>query len=358
MALYSEKLKHPKWQKKRLEIFQRDNWQCVQCGDSDTELSVHHTVYRRGVNPWEYDGNELITLCVNCHENAHGVIDSFHVGNLLHAAFKRVEEPFFGNLTGVPSGFRFIDRKLGGFQNSELIVIAGRPGMGKTALALTIAWHITVEAGIPAALFSLESDDFQISTRILCAQAGLDPVRLKRGHINREDWRRMTNVLGILQDAPLFIDTSNGLSLGTIERRIRKIRSEKNLGIAIIDNLKMMGNTRSDDREILRRMKETAKETGIPIILLSQLDGQMEERTDKRPRLYDLRGTDILSIADVVLFLYRDEVYNRAPENPLLGKAEIEIAKNRHGPVGRSVLGFTEQYGLFNELKRFPREET
>lgn len=352
MALYSEKLKHPRWQKKRLEIFQRDNWRCRQCGDSETELSVHHTAYRKGSAPWDYDGNELITLCVNCHENAHGLIDSFHVGTLLDAVFKRVEEPFFGNLTGVPSGFRFIDRKLGGFQNSELVVVAGRPGMGKTDFALNIAWHITVDAGIPAALFSLESDNFQIATRIFCARAGMDPVRLKSGHISRDDWMHMTDIMGILKESPLFIDTSNGLSLGTIERRIRKIRSEKHLGIAIIDNLKMMESNRSDAREILKRMKGLAKETGIPIILLSQLDGRIEERTDKRPLLFDLRGTDIVSIADVILFLYRDEVYNRAPDNPLLGRAEIEIAKNRHGPVGRAVLGFTELYGRFNEPER------
>lgn len=354
MSLYSEKLKHPRWQRKRLEIFQRDNWRCRQCGDPDTELVVHHKVYRAGVEPWEYGGGDLVTLCVNCHEGIHGVIDSFQAGNLLDAAFKRAEAPFFGNLTGVPSGFRFIDRTLGGFQNSELVVVAGRPGMGKTAFGLSVAWHAAVDAGVPVALFSLESDDFNISMHIFCARAKMDPVRIKNGHISREDWKTMTDIMGILKEAPLFIDTSNDLSLGTIERRIRTIRAEKNLGLAVIDTLQLVGRAGSDTPRIVKRMKSLAKEVNIPIILLSQLDGGLEERRDKRPCLYDMRGSGIVSTADVIIFLYRDEMYNGTPDNPKTGTAEIEIAKNRNGPKGRSMLGFTEQYARFDDIPERP----
>lgn len=348
--MYAEKLKHPKWQKRRLEIFQRDGWQCRRCGDDQTELVVHHKFYKPGAAPWEYPGRDLTTLCVNCHEQTHGVMASLHAGTLLDACLKRVKEPFFGNLAGVPSGFRFIDRTLGGFQRGELIVVAARPGMGKTALGLGFAWHAAAKAGISTALFSLESNDFQISTRLFCARAGMDPVRVKTGHISREDWKNMSDIMEILRAAPLFIDTSHDLLPGTIERRIRKIKAEKDLGLAIIDNLQLLGQ-KSDAPGIIRRFKRLAKETAIPVILLSGIDGRLEERPDKRPTLYDLRQDDIVSIADVILLLYRDEVYDKAPGNPSMGTAEIDIAKNRNGPVARSTLKFTEQTARFDEIK-------
>lgn len=354
MSLYSEKLKNPKWQKRRLEIFNRDNWKCQKCSDNETELVVHHKFYDKNTDPWQYGDDDLSTLCVNCHENEHKIIDTFHIKNLMSDTIDKIEENYRKEnpISGVRSGFNFLDYMIGGFQKSELIIIASRPSVGKTAFALNIARNIAVESKTPIMMFSLEMDNSQISLRMSCSEAKVDSSRIKSGYISQEDWQNITDATRVLSEAPLFIDTSMELSLNTIERRIKATKIDKNIKIAIIDNIQLISKNKFESSEIVRRLKRLAKEINIPIIALSQLDSKLEDRADKRPMLSDMNGKGIVSKSDVIVFIYRDEIYNKEPDNPRRGTAEIYIAKNRNGPTGISSLLFTPKYARFDNAQK------
>ena len=260
-------------------------------------------------------------------------------------------------VTGVPTGFNQLDNMTSGLQNSDLIILAARPSMGKTALALNIARNAAVEANIPVAIFSLEMSKEQLSLRMLCSEARIDSSRLRGGFFSMEDWHRLTDAAGVLSDAPIYIDDSASLSAMEIRAKARRLKMDKNIGLIIIDYLQLMQGRASAERrdleisEISRGLKALAKELVLPVMALSQLNRMLEQRTDKRPRLSDLRESGALEQdADVVAFIYRDEVYNKDEDNPNKGVAEILLSKQRYGPTGDVFLSFLNSFTRFENL--------
>ncbi len=260
-------------------------------------------------------------------------------------------------VTGVPTGFSQLDNLTSGFQNSDLIILAARPSMGKTALALNIARHAAVDAGIPVAIFSLEMSKEQLSLRMLCSEARMDSSRLRGGFISMEDWGRLTDAASILTQSPIFIDDSASLTAMEIRAKARRLKMDKNIGLIVIDYLQLMQGRAGAERrdleisEISRSLKALAKELKLPVLALSQLNRMLEQRTDKRPRLSDLRESGALEQdADVVAFIYRDEVYNKEEDNPSRGTAEILLSKQRNGPTGDVHLAFLNAFTRFENL--------
>jgi replicative DNA helicase len=260
-------------------------------------------------------------------------------------------------VTGVPSGFSRLDNLTSGLQNSELIILAARPSMGKTALALNIARNAAVDGNIPVALLSIEMSREQLSMRLLCAEARTDSARLRSGFFSREDWVNLTNAAEVLSEAPIYIDDSPDISAMAIRTKARRLKLEKGIGLVIIDYLQLMKTSSSAERrdleisEISRSLKALAKELNVPVLALSQLNRKLEERHDKRPQLSDLRESGALEQdADVVAFIYRDEVYNRDENNPNKGIAEILLKKQRNGPTGDVKLTFLSSYTRFENL--------
>jgi len=260
-------------------------------------------------------------------------------------------------ITGIPTGFRKLDNLTAGFQNSDLLILAARPGMGKTALALNIARNVAVEENIPTAIFSLEMAKEQLSMRLLCSEARIDSNRVRSGFFSQEDWVQLTNACGVLSEAPIYIDDSPDITAMTIRAKARRMKMDKGLGLVIIDYLQLMKSRAFLERrdleisEISRSLKSLAKELNIPVVALSQLNRRLEERSDKRPQLSDLRESGALEQdADIVAFIYRDELYNKAPDNPHRGKAELIIAKQRNGPVGVVHMAFLDTYTRFESL--------
>ena len=285
---------------------------------------------------------------------------AFHsISELLSANIDTLEERQ-GNksaLTGVPSGFTMLDNMTSGFQKSDLIIIAARPAMGKTSLALNIARNAAVDSNVPVAVFSLEMSKEQLSLRLLTSEARLNSARLRSGFFSNDDWVRLTGAADILQHAPIYIDDSPSVSPMDIRAKARRIKKEKDLGLIIIDYLQLMKTSVSGERrdleisEISRSLKILAKELNIPIIALSQLNRMLEQRSDKRPMLSDLRESGALEQdADVVAFIYRDEVYNKADDNSNKGKAEVILGKQRNGPTGTAYLAFLDAYTRFENL--------
>jgi replicative DNA helicase len=227
-------------------------------------------------------------------------------------------------VTGVTTGFSKLDALTSGFQNSDLIILAARPAMGKTAFALNMARNAAIEGGVPVAIFSLEMSKEQLSMRMLCAEARVDSSRIRSGFLNQEDWNRITDAADRLTAAPLFIDDSPDISTTSIRTKSMRMKMDKGLGLIIIDYLQLMrGNTNIERRDleisdISRSLKILAKELNLPVVALSQLNRKLEERSDKRPQLSDLRESGALEQdADLVAFIYRDEVYNRDENNPI-----------------------------------------
>jgi replicative DNA helicase len=243
----------------------------------------------------------------------------YPIKDLIKSSFKTIERLYEKRqlITGVPTGFQRLDELTSGLQPADLIIIAGRPSMGKTAFALNIAQHASVRATTPAAIFSLEMSKEQLALRMLCSEAKVDAHRLRGGFLSEADWPKLTRAAGSLSEAPLFIDDTPGLSALEMRAKARRLKIEHNLGLVIVDYLQLMrGRASADSREqeisdISRSLKALAKELSIPVIALSQLNRRVEERGDKRPQLSDLRESGAIEQdADVILFLYRDEVYN------------------------------------------------
>lgn len=257
-------------------------------------------------------------------------------------------------VTGVPTGFTQLDQKTAGFQGSDMIILAARPSMGKTALALNIARNAAIDGNVPVAIFSLEMSKESLTERLLCAEARVNSGRLRGGFINTEDWERITEAASVLSEAPIYIDDSPDISATSIRTKSRRLKMNKDLGMIIIDYLQLMkGRTAMERRdleisEISRALKLLAKELNVPVVALSQLNRKLEERSDKRPQLSDLRESGALEQdADVVAFIYRDEVYNKDENNPNQGTAEVIVAKQRNGPTGTIALTFLGQYTRF-----------
>lgn len=281
----------------------------------------------------------------------------YQVKDIVRDSFKAIEQLYEKKelITGVPTGYRDFDRITCGLQKADLIVIAGRPSMGKTALALNIVEHAAVEAGIVSAVFSLEMSKQQLVQRMMCSRAEVDASKLRGGFLSESDWPRLTRAAGLLSEAPIFIDDSPALNVLEIRAKARRLQRERGVGLIIVDYLQLMravGRPESREREISeisRSLKALAKELNVPIIALSQLNRGVESRQDKRPQLSDLRESGAIEQdADVITFIYRDEMYN--PNSPDAGKAEIIIGKQRNGPTGRITLAFRKQLTRFDDL--------
>ena len=291
----------------------------------------------------------------------------YSIRDIVKESFKTIERLFQKKelVTGVPSGFREIDRMTAGFQPSDLIIIAGRPSMGKTAFCLNVAQYAAIENKIPVAIFSLEMSKEQLVIRMLCSEAHVEGTRLRTGFLNESDWPKLTIAAGNLSEAPIYIDDTAALSILELRAKARRLKSERGLGMLIVDYLQLMkGRTRVESRqqeisEISRSLKALSKELNIPVIAVSQLSRKTEERTGNRPQLSDLRESGAIEQdADLILFIYRDEVYNRSEDNPNKGKAEVIIGKQRNGPIGKIDLAFLDKFTTFKELYKGETEST
>ena len=285
-----------------------------------------------------------------------------NVKDVLMDTFDRLEQlhETTSEVTGVPTGFRDLDRMTSGFQDSDLVIIAARPSMGKTALALNIAQYVAVEEDIPVAIFSLEMAKSQLVQRMLCSEAQVDSHRLRTGKLKDTDWRRLSQAAGRLGESSIFIDDTPGMTAMEMRAKARRIKAEHGLGLILIDYLQLMqttGRTESRQQEVSqlsRSLKGLARELDAPVVSLSQLSRAVEQRNDKRPRLSDLRSSgSIEQDADLVAFIYRDEYYN--PDTEKQGITEIIVGKQRNGPVGTVELAFQKEYTRFVDLSK--REE-
>lgn len=258
-------------------------------------------------------------------------------------------------VTGIPTGFVDLDYLLSGLQSSDLVIIAARPAMGKTSLCLNIAQHIGVREQVPIAIFNLEMSKEQLGMRLLCAEARLNSHNVRIGQLQDDDWDRLAHASEILSKAPIYIDDTPAITAVEIRAKVKRLKMEKGLGIVIIDYLQLMQtrhryeNRQQEISALSRSLKMLAKELNVPVIGLSQLSRAVEQRTDKRPQLSDLRESgSIEQDADIVMFIYRPEVYfDDAPE----GIAEIIIGKHRNGPVGSVQLAFIKDYTRFENLE-------
>jgi replicative DNA helicase len=279
-----------------------------------------------------------------------------HLSELVIKNINTLEERQNNNseYTGIPTGYKQVDALTSGLQNSDLIILAARPSMGKTAFALNIARNVAINENKLVAVFSLEMSKEQLSMRLLTSEARVNSDRLKTGMIGEDDWRQVTEAAGIISDAPIYIDDTPNVTAMEIRAKARRLKMDKDLSLIIIDYLQLMKGPFMGDRrdleisEISRSLKSLAKELNIPILVLSQLNRQVEQRADKRPMMSDLRESGAIEQdADIITFIYRDEVYNKEENNPNKGKAEILVAKNRNGAVGRAILTFIGQYTRF-----------
>lgn len=283
----------------------------------------------------------------------------FPIREIIKDSFRTIERLFEKKslITGVPTGFEELDRLTSGFQRSELIIIAGRPSMGKTAFALNIAQHAAIEMDVPVAVFSLEMSKEQLAMRMLSSEARVDAQRLRKGFLGETDWPRLTTAAGSLSEAKIFIDDTAAITVLEMKAKARRLKAEKGLGMVVLDYLQLMkGREQSPSREqeiseISRSLKALAKELNVPVVALSQLNRQVEARSDRRPQMADLRESGAIEQdADVILFIYRDEVYNRSEDNPEKGIAEIIIGKQRNGPTGKVKLAFLKEFTRFENL--------
>lgn len=280
----------------------------------------------------------------------------FALKDILTDTYRAVEEAYENKalVTGVPTGFQDLDQKTSGFQGGDLIIIAGRPGMGKTALALNIARNAARETATPAAVFSLEMSKEQLSLRMLSSEAGVDSTRMRGGFLSQEDLKKINRAAGVLYDTNLFIDDTPAISVLEIRAKARRMKMEKGLGLIAVDYLQLMKGRSSAERreleisEISRSLKALAKELSIPVIALSQLNRKVEDRTNKRPVLSDLRESGAIEQdADVIIFVYREEVYNKQVDPSKMRLAELLVAKQRNGPTGTVNLTFLEEFTRF-----------
>lgn len=284
------------------------------------------------------------------------------IKNVLIDAFTELEQLYNQkqHITGVPTGFIDLDYKTAGLHNSDLILIAARPAMGKSAFALNIATNAALKAKVPAVLFSLEMSKEQMVNRILCSEAMVDSNKVRTGKIDDDDWIKLADTMGDLSEAPIYIDDTPGISINEIRAKCRKLKLEKNIGLVVIDYLQLVqgsskraqGSREQEISEISRSLKILAKEINVPVIALSQLSRAPEQRPDHRPMLSDLRESGAIEQdADIVMFLYRDDYYNEDSEDK--GLAEVIVAKHRAGSTGTVKLVWLGNYTKFANMERY-----
>ena len=322
--------------------------------------------------------NEIINLGYDETENVEDIMDVAEkkifdvmqwknskgytpIKDILIDSFTQLENLYNqkGSITGVPSGFVELDRKTAGLHGSELILIAARPAMGKTAFALNIGTYAATRAGCPVAIFSLEMSKEQLANRILCSEALVDSNKVRTGELEDEEWGKLAQTSGELSTAEIYVDDTPGISVMEIRAKCRKLKLEKNIGLVIIDYLQLIqgsgkrGASREQEiAEISRSLKILAKELNVPVIALSQLSRAVEGRPDHRPMLSDLRESgSIEQDADIVMFLYRDDYYNENSEKKNI--AEVIIAKQRSGSTGTVELAWLGSYTKFANLERY-----
>lgn len=322
-------------------------------------------------------GFAIVKTCFAEQENVDEIVDYaehciFKVSEKkIKPSFYKVRELLFGGFevlekrqknkgmpTGVPTGFTQLDNLTSGFQRSDLIILAARPSMGKTAFALNIARNAAVDYNIPVAFFSLEMAKEQLVMRLLCAESNVSADRLRDGYLSKQHWKDLQKAGTTLHAAPIYIDDSSDNSALTIRAKARRLKMEKGLGLIIIDYLQLMKIIRPSERrdldisEISKALKGLAKELEIPVVALSQLNRQLERRDDKRPRISDLRESGSLEQdADIVAFIHREEVFKKKDEKiNYEGKAELIIAKQRNGPTDSIPLAFLKVHSRFENL--------
>jgi len=294
----------------------------------------------------------------------------FSTREIVKDAFKAIEKLYDRKelITGVPSGFVDLDTMTAGLQRGDLVIIAGRPSMGKTALVVNMVEHAAVlaEEKVPTLIFSLEMSKEQLVQRMLCSVAKVDASRLRTGHLADSDWPKLTNAAGLLSEAPVYIDDTPAISVLELRAKARRLKAEKGIGLLIVDYLQLMqGSSGSESRqqeisEISRSLKALAKELSIPVVALSQLNRSLENRTDKRPIMADLRESGAIEQdADVIMFVYRESVYceacrsrEKTCEKGHDKDAEIIIGKQRNGPIGTVHLTFRGEYTRFESQSR------
>ncbi len=320
--------------------------------------------------------HEIIAFCVEEEGNIAGAFDfaersifdvtqrnirstCYPINDILYNNLTALEirQKNRSRLSGIPTGFTALDQLTCGLQASDLIILAARPSMGKTALALNIARNAAVEEDLPVAVFSLEMSKEQLSMRMLCAESRVNSSRLRDGMLDTDDWINLHYAAGVLGDAPIYFDDSSDIRVLEIKAKARRLKKNKGLGLIIIDYLQLMEAQHKSERrdleisEISRSLKSLAKELNIPVIALSQLNRRLESRENKKPQLSDLRESgSIEQDADLVMLIYRDEVYHPEPDNPNIGKAEIILSKHRNGPTGKVDLTFISAYTRFENL--------
>jgi len=287
-------------------------------------------------------------------KGSRGQIGFRPLKNILPDAVDRIDllHQSGGDITGIPTGYKEFDKLTAGLQAGELIVIAGRPSMGKTSLAVNIAENAAIGARVPTAIFSMEMPSQQLAFRMISSLGRVDQTHLRTGKFPDEDWSRINTAVQLMSDAPIFIDDSASLSPTEIRARARRLKREHDLGLIVVDYLQLMQvhgsteNRATEISEISRSLKALAKELELPIIAISQLNRSVEQRTDKRPIMSDLRESGAIEQdADLIVFIYREEVYN--PDTPRKGVADISIAKQRNGPIGDFPLTFVGRFTKF-----------
>lgn len=280
--------------------------------------------------------------------------------DILVENFNKLEELYNqkGNVTGIPTGFIDFDKKTAGLHNSDLIILAARPAMGKSAFAINLAANVAIKAKKGVVIFNLEMSKDQVGNRILCSEALVDSNKIRTGLLEDNDWMKLASALTTLSDAPIYIDDTAGISITEIRAKCRKLKLEKDIGLIVIDYLQLIqgnaGKNASREQEISgisRSLKILAKELNVPVIALSQLSRSVESRTDKRPMLSDLRESGAIEQdADIVIFLYRDDYYNQDSEKKNV--AEVILAKHRGGSTGTVEMAWLPSYTKFADLDR------
>ncbi|MBR0129245.1 MAG: replicative DNA helicase, partial [Neisseriaceae bacterium] len=298
----------------------------------------------------------IFRIAENSQRARQGFVDMPPLLLKLTERIHKLYEKDSNEITGLPTGFIDLDKKTAGLQAGDLIIVAGRPSMGKTAFAMNIAENAAIQSNIPIAVFSMEMSSEQLAMRMLSSVGRIDQHVLRTGRLQDEHWEKLGRATTQLADAPIFIDETPALTVLEIRTRCRRLARQHNgqLGLVVIDYLQLMsGSGRSDNRtmelgEISRSLKALAKELNVPVIALSQLSRAVEQRTDKRPMMSDLRESGAIEQdADLIIFMYRDEYYNKEkPENK--GMAEAIIGKHRNGPTGKVDLVFIGQYAHFD----------
>jgi replicative DNA helicase len=285
-----------------------------------------------------------------------------HINPLLTQVVERIQELHDrdnpSDITGVPTGYHDLDSMTSGLQPGDLLIVAGRPSMGKTSFALNMAEHVAIEVGLPVAVFSMEMGGAQLAMRMLSSVGKLDAHRVRTGRLNDDEWSRLSFALGKMHEAPLYIDETPALNPIDLRARARRLHRQcGKLGLIVIDYLQLMSsanqsggeNRATEISEISRALKSLAKELSVPVIALSQLNRSLEQRPNKRPVMSDLRESGAIEQdADVIMFIYRDQVYN--PDSPDKGSAEIIIGKQRNGPIGMVRLTFIGEYTRFENF--------